>query len=137
MKTSVKQYIPALEKYLFQGQTLHQIDGCLYQCNNLMVEIHASKPDSEAYFFPVKMPKYVDMCLFVCGKELVVFCLAPDFLRSLPLSKERNDNYRVFNLVAEHSLNGEALLICRKDEKEKYPINITQWGVPLYEPIIA
>ncbi|PYI50290.1 hypothetical protein [Paenibacillus flagellatus] len=137
MRTSVKDYIPALEKYVFQGHELHHIEGSLYRCNNLFVEIHASKPRTRDYFFEIRMHPSADMCLYVCGKEMLVFCLEPEFMRQLPLSKAKSGDYSVFTLIAEHPLNGEARLIYKKDGKDVNPIDITNWAVPLYEPLTA
>jgi hypothetical protein len=55
-------------------------------------------------------------------------------MRELTLSRAKSGDFYVFNLVAEHPLNGEAWLIYKKDGKEGFPIDITEWGVPLYEP---
>lgn len=134
-RTSVRKYIPELEQYVFQGNKLHRLKGSrsLYRCNELIVEIHASEPDTEQYFFGTRIEPAAHMCLFVCGKESLVFCLESDFLRGLTLSKAKDKDYYLFNLVAEDRLNGSARLIYKKNGKEDaYPIDITEWCVPLY-----
>jgi|GEM_PF-5433074 hypothetical protein len=133
MRTSVQEYIPALEQYVFQGHKLHHIKGSLYQCNQMSVEIHASYPQSPNYFFEVRLHPSAHMCLFVCGRESLVFCLEPELMRQLNLSRSKCGKYSVFNLMAEHPLNGEARLFFKKEDKEVYPIDITEWAVPLYD----
>ncbi|WP_150272883.1 hypothetical protein [Paenibacillus tepidiphilus] len=136
MRTSVNEYIPALEQYVFQGHKLHHIKGALYQCNRMVIEIHASNPRTENYFFGVSLDPSVHMCLFVCGRESLAFCIEPDFMRELNLSEAKNGKHKVFNLIADHPLNGEARLIYKKDGKDVYPIDITEWAVPLYEEVL-
>lgn len=133
-KTSASSYLPLLEQKVFQGQPLHHLKGSLYQVGGMTVEIHASAPEHPVYFYGTCLDPRVHMCLFVCGREEVVVCLEPEFLRRLPLSKSRNGKRSLFNLIPEDSLNGQALLIYKKNGKEDaYPIDVTDWCLPLYE----
>jgi len=132
-RTSVKAFIPELEQYVFQGNKLQHIKGSLYQVNGMTVEIHASEPRTDHYFFGTRLYPEAFMCLFVCGKEEVVFCIEPKHLRELPLSQSKDKQHSVFTIVAEDTLSGGSWLVYNKNgNKDVVPLNIEDWCVPLY-----
>jgi len=131
MRTSAAQYIPLVEKSVFQGQPLYQVEHSIYRCNNLWIEMHASMPQTDVYFFEARLDRPVDMCLYICGHESLVVCLDPGLLRELNLSRQKDGKHYVFNLIDDHTWNGEAYLLHKKNSEYRYPINITEYAIPI------
>ncbi|WP_276357019.1 hypothetical protein [Cohnella caldifontis] len=128
MNKKFRKYVPAIEEYLLQGQEMHHVEGALYRAGNYHFELHISEPNAKRYFFPVNFYPEARMCVFLCGHEMLAYCFTPEELQSLPLYRAKSGDFYVFNIVAEHPLNGEGELHCRQMK-----VNITDCAVPLYE----
>lgn len=135
MRISTTNFYPELQKYVLQGQPLRKVKGALHSCNNLDLEIRVSSPKSSKYFFMVNLESKVHQYLFICAKESIVVCLDPGFIRSLPLSMAKSGKYHVFNIIAEHPLNGNTYLIYKRGNNEISSIDVSDWAVPLYKKI--
>lgn len=138
-KTNVLDYKHQIEKHLLQGQQVEPLDAkrkSLFRCNNLFLEMRASKKSGNLYFFQTSADqrRLTDYSIFVCANHDEAFCIKSDVLTSLTLSKSKTGKFYVFNLEIDGPI-GLSYLYVNKDEASERKIDITEYCIPLYNVI--
>lgn len=89
-RTNVEQYLNRLKKGLNTEYTIRKLHDSLYQAGPEKVLIHATKPDSDTYFFGFQ-PAFMEeanQVILICGNDLCAFKLPVTLLKQLPFNTD-------------------------------------------------
>ncbi|PMC34552.1 hypothetical protein CJ195_22320 [Bacillus sp. UMB0899] len=92
MNKIIKKHKDRIERVIFNGQELRQIENSFYQVLSESILLVSGEPDTKHYLFTMN-PVYFEQCesvIFLCGNDLCAFKIPTSELKDLPFCVKGN-----------------------------------------------
>ncbi|MBP1994218.1 hypothetical protein [Paenibacillus eucommiae] len=141
MMKMYQAYLDQISAKAFNGETIHYLEGSLYQVGADPIIIAASAPSTDDYVFGLRsaFSDETEWVVFGCRNDSCIFKIPSSLLGTLHFSLDRKSGRKILTIHFDHKTHDWYLVSKKQNARQGHVINISNYKIDLRdeEDIIA